>query len=66
MYLAMLFTNWASVSLNDGGNGSDGDSPLSAQFGPVNFWIKVISGWISILLYIWSLYAPAIFPDREF
>jgi serine incorporator 1/3 len=31
-----------------------------------SMWIKVISAWVGILLYGWSLIAPIILVDREF
>lgn len=30
----------------------------------VAMWIRVISSWICMLLYMWSLLAPALLPDR--
>jgi len=30
----------------------------------VAMWMRVVSGWICMVLYIWSLLAPAVLPDR--
>jgi hypothetical protein len=30
----------------------------------VAMWIRVISSWLCMLLYIWSLIAPVLLPDR--
>ena len=29
-------------------------------------WIKICSSWMGLLLYIWTLIAPVLFPDRDF
>jgi len=54
MYMAMLFTGW-TVSFEPG----------QFDVGPISMWMKVASSWITIFLYIWSLVAPLLFPDRE-
>ena len=30
----------------------------------VAMWMRVVSSWICMLLYIWSLLAPVLMPDR--
>jgi hypothetical protein len=30
----------------------------------VAMWMRVVSGWVCIILYIWSLLAPVLMPDR--
>lgn len=56
IYLGMLVTNWSSVSLTTG-------NLVSSDFG---FWVRVAISWFVTLLYIWTLVAPKIFPDRDF
>jgi hypothetical protein len=29
-------------------------------------WIKVVTSWVSNVLYIWTLVAPILFPNRDF
>ena len=29
-------------------------------------WVKIISSWLCLSLYLWSLVAPILLPDREF
>ena len=29
-------------------------------------WMKVASQWAIVALYVWSLVAPLLFPDRDF
>jgi hypothetical protein len=30
----------------------------------VAMWMRIVSGWICMLLYLWSLLAPVVLPDR--
>ena len=49
-------------------------SPISGPMDPdfdvyigrseVAMWMRVVSGWVCIILYIWSLLAPVLLPDR--
>uniref|UniRef100_M4BDY2 RxLR effector candidate protein n=1 Tax=Hyaloperonospora arabidopsidis (strain Emoy2) TaxID=559515 RepID=M4BDY2_HYAAE len=55
LYMAMVLTNWGSF---DGSSSSD-DAVFS-------MWVKVISQWVASGLFLWTLVAPAVFPDREF
>lgn len=29
-------------------------------------WVKIVSSWMCIIIYTWTLIAPALFPDRDF
>lgn len=58
-YMSMLCTNWGNVSVFDNtvnffsnGNGS--------------FWFKIVAEWFSIVIYLFSLIAPMLFPNRNF
>lgn len=57
MYIAMLFTYWQV-------------SPSTSEFqidqGWISTWVKMASKWACELLYLWSVIAPAIFPNRDF
>ncbi|CAA6663523.1 unnamed protein product [Spirodela intermedia] len=57
MYSAMLLTGWSSSSLEN--------SEL-IDVGWVSVWIRICTEWATAILYIWTLLAPLIFPDREF
>jgi len=59
MYLGMVLTNWES--------GSDNtlDERVVDQ-GMVAVWVKVASGWVTLLMYGWSIVAPILFPNRQF
>jgi hypothetical protein len=59
MYMAMVITSW----------GTDSTSGVSASpydLSQIAMWIKIASQWMAILLYLWTLIAPRLFPDREF
>ena len=29
-------------------------------------WVKIASSWAAMIIYVWTLIAPACFPDRDF
>jgi hypothetical protein len=60
MYICMLLTNWMTIA----GTGGDGVN-VNVDKGMVSVWVKMASSWVTILLYTWTLVAPALFPDRE-
>ncbi|KAJ8755485.1 hypothetical protein K2173_019283 [Erythroxylum novogranatense] len=57
MYSAMLLTGWST---------SVGTSGRLVDVGWPSVWVRIITGWATAGLYIWSLVAPIMFPDREF
>eukprot|EP01114_Cavostelium_apophysatum_P016411 TRINITY_DN465_c0_g1_i1.p1 TRINITY_DN465_c0_g1~~TRINITY_DN465_c0_g1_i1.p1 ORF type:complete len:434 (-),score=100.97 TRINITY_DN465_c0_g1_i1:50-1351(-) len=57
-YIAMLMSDWRTV-YNPGHEDAKVDSGLAAV------WVKVVSSWIGIALYIWTLIAPVALPNRE-
>lgn len=57
-YYAMVLTNWATEQSN-----SDIESPRT---GTAIMWIQAAGIWIAIVIYIWSLFAPTLFPSRDF
>ncbi|KAG8832560.1 hypothetical protein FRC17_001123 [Serendipita sp. 399] len=65
MYVAMLLTDWQIIKWSSDQNGpDDGGSTIYIGRSDVAMWMRIISGWISILLYAWSLLAPVVMPDR--
>ncbi|XP_045505333.1 probable serine incorporator isoform X2 [Colias croceus] len=54
LYVMMTLTNWYNPS-----------SQLSKE-NVASMWIKITSSWLCVGLYVWTLVAPAIFPDRDF
>lgn len=58
VYMAMLLTNWGAQE-----NGLDKDV---TGLGKASMWVKIISQWMTIALYVWTLVAPRCMPNREF
>lgn len=56
MYSAMLLSGWTSSS--------DGSDLIDVGWSSV--WVKICTEWVTAGLYIWSLVAPLLMPDREF
>jgi serine incorporator 1/3 len=54
MYMAMLYTGWGSNDVNNIG------------IGWANVWVKIITSWLISILYLWTLVAPLVLPNREF
>jgi len=59
LYLAMMLSDYNLVT-------PQGTSYTAIDFGQGAFWVKTISAWVVLLLFVWTLAAPALFPDREF
>lgn len=62
-WVAMTLTGWGTIE------DAYGDASMNAanpQVGRVNMAMIGISQWMAILLYIWTLVAPRLFPNRDF
>ncbi|KAG0610677.1 hypothetical protein M758_7G083500 [Ceratodon purpureus] len=57
MYSAMLLTGW--------GNANMAEKDI-IDVGWPSVWVRIITQWITAALYVWSLVAPQLFPDRDF
>ncbi|XP_034016825.1 serine incorporator 2 isoform X2 [Thalassophryne amazonica] len=56
VYIMMTLTNWYQP-----------DSNYEAmQTSMPAVWVKICSSWLGLLIYLWTLVAPLIFPDRDF
>lgn len=58
LYVMMTLTNWYSP-----GEGVSIDT-ISANMSAV--WVKIVSAWICFALYMWTLVAPVVLPERDF
>ena len=56
MYIAMLMTGW----------GSDAQEMERLDQGWSSVWVKTVAQWMTALLYLWTLVAPYLFPERDF
>ena len=63
MYIAMLLTNWNVVSIQQP-DGDDIYKPVKIGRSTVAMWVRIVSGWLCLVLYGWSLVAPVLMPDR--
>lgn len=57
MYSAMLLTGWST---------SVGESGKLVDVGWASVWVRILTGWATAALFIWSMVAPHLFPEREF
>ncbi|CAH1247436.1 serine incorporator 1-like isoform X1 [Branchiostoma lanceolatum] len=57
MYIMMTLTNWYSP---------DGSNFNKLEPNQPAVWVKIVSSWLCILLYVWTLVAPIVLPDRDF
>lgn len=56
LYVMMTLTSWYKP---------DNDlTHLNSNMASV--WVKIVSSWMCIALYAWTLVAPALYPDRDF
>ncbi|XP_057486231.1 uncharacterized protein LOC130772432 isoform X1 [Actinidia eriantha] len=55
MYSAMLLSGWSSSESTD-----------LIDVGWTSVWVRIGTEWVTAVLYIWTLVAPLIMPDREF
>ncbi|KAH7919513.1 TMS membrane protein/tumor differentially expressed protein [Leucogyrophana mollusca] len=62
MYVAMLLTDWNVVSTEPGSTQSDEVVYIGRS--ETAMWMRVVSSWVCMLLYAWSLLAPVLMPDR--
>ncbi|CAD8063663.1 unnamed protein product [Paramecium sonneborni] len=59
IYMMILLTNWSQPDFNE-------TSFQAYQPNKLAYWVKMVTSWLAALLYIWTLIAPHIFPDRDF
>ncbi|XP_068023557.1 serine incorporator 2 [Melanerpes formicivorus] len=56
LYIMMTLTNWYRP-----------DESLQVLRSPwTAVWVKICSSWTGLLLYLWTLVAPLVLPDRDF
>ena len=57
-WYAMALTGWGSIE-----SGGDAANPV---VGEISMWMIIGSQWAAMILYLWTLLAPRLFPDRDF
>jgi serine incorporator 1/3 len=63
-FVAMTLTGWGGIVILE--QQESEQRAANPTVGRMNMAMIGISQWIAILLYIWTLAAPRLFPDREF
>nr|XP_002126357.1 serine incorporator 5-like [Ciona intestinalis] len=61
LYVMMTLTNWFTPT--------DVQQTLESSLVNGNnaaMWVKISTSWAAIIIYVWTLIAPACFPDRDF
>jgi len=58
LYISMLMSDWFTV---DKAN----EATLDVNTGLAAVWVKIVSSWLAVILYAWTLLGPVIFPDRD-
>ncbi|KAF6773067.1 hypothetical protein AHF37_08382 [Paragonimus kellicotti] len=56
LYVMVMLTNWLRPE-ND---------LKSLVANSASYWVRLVSSWVCLLLYLWTMIAPILFPDREF
>ncbi|XP_043275135.1 serine incorporator 1 isoform X2 [Venturia canescens] len=56
LYVMMTLTNWYKPN----------STLETLNSNAASMWVKIISSWMCLSLYIWSLVAPAVFTNRDF
>ena len=59
IYFSMLLTNWGNPTVFE-------DTVRFYEANTTSLWIKLVAMWLSMAIYMFSMVAPMIFPDREF
>ncbi|KAG1773566.1 serine incorporator/TMS membrane protein [Suillus occidentalis] len=62
MYVGMLLTDWNVVSTEQGS--VDSEEVVRIGRSETAMWMRIVSSWVCMLLYMWSLLAPVLMPDR--
>jgi len=65
LVMVLICQYWCMV-LTDWGDSTKTGSSSSPSAGYTVMWMNVAASWICIALYIWTLIAPWLFPDRDF
>lgn len=60
-YFGMVLTDWATLE-----NGNQSSTGGGTRQGETAMWLQATAQWIALGLYAWSLFAPAVFAEREF
>ena len=65
-FILASVTCWSSVVLTRWGEISGDGTIVDSSTGRVSMWMIIASQWLVLSLYVWTLMAPRLFPDRDF
>lgn len=66
MYWGMLLTNWGVNQDAAAAAAAESGATVDPKNGTAALWLTASSQWVCLALYMWTLVAPYIFPDRDF
>ena len=68
IYMAMLLTDWGTKDLTENNHNQTGYHNININItgGRTGMWVKIVSEWLTMILYSWTLIASRCFPDRHF
>eukprot|EP00956_Cyclotella_meneghiniana_P012992 scaffold18576_cov51-Cyclotella_meneghiniana.AAC.6 len=61
-----LISTWYAMALTGWGTIEKRGNIANPDVSETSMWMIIVSQWIALLLYLWTLVAPKIFPDRDF
>lgn len=59
LYYSMLCTDWGNLVLTN-------DKAQEHKGNDTAYWLKLFAEFLTMALYMFSLVAPLLFPDRDF
>lgn len=59
LYITMVLTDWNTISTDD-------DMGIAFGHNWASVWVRMVSSWLVVLLYLWTLIAPIVLSDRVF
>ena len=57
---------WYAMSLTSWGSIEKGGNSANPSAGRISMWMIISSQWLMYLMYLWTLSAQRLFPDRDF
>ena len=65
-WIAMVLTGWGTLEAAASADENSNYHAANPTVGRFNMAMIGVSQWCAILLYMWTLAAPTLFPDRDF
>ena len=65
-FILAVVTCWYAMALTGWGSIKSGGSVANPDVGRTSMWMIIASQWIVLVLYVWTLVAPRLCPNRDF